>query len=333
MEGAYAAAAGRLGVVERSFRIAGRDIRAKFAGPALLPTIEPALAHLARTAGQERPSLTVHLWDSASSKVEVPRAPAQDPTESAPAESVAAVRTSYHLVPKILTLYDASSRSAVYWVPDASAVPSNEIASPLRTLLHWWARDEGLQFVHAGAIGLGDSAVLVGGPSGSGKSTTALACLLDGLDYLGDDYVLVDDQSATIYSLYSAAKLQPEQVTAFPELRAALTNADRLGTEKALWFVHDSHGHRTRAAATAVAVLIPSVTHGQQSTLKPVGRGTALAAIAPSTIAQLSATEGSLAAIARFLGRIPAYRLEAGRDLTGLARTVRELLVGGSLAS
>lgn len=333
MRAAFATAATRTVISRRSFAIAGLSVRASFAGPALIPAIEPALAHLAAPPPPAAADLEVELWDTASTGVALPTPTRHDrPSDSPANRSLTHVRSSWHMAPRILTVYDADRRTGVIWVPDARTVPSNEVASPMRTLLHWWARDNGLQFVHAGALGHHGRAVLLAGPSGAGKSTSALAGLLSGLDYLGDDYVLVDARAgATVHSLYSAAKLQPDQVAAFPELRPMLINADRLATEKALWFVQRHFPDRTRPSAEAVAILVPRVSGAGASSVTPIPRSTALAALAPSTIVQLpGADQWSMNAMASFLERVPAYQLEAGTDLAGLARTVRGVLTSAA---
>ncbi len=329
---AYALAARQNGTVEQSFLVAGRPIHAAFAGPALIPAMTSALTHLA-VGAQSDADLSVMLWDSASTGIAFPVRPGaglHSPDSRDVAGRADRVRYAYQREARILTLYDAALREAIVWVPDARSVPSNEVASPLRTLLHWWARDHGLQFAHAGAVGLDGKAVLLAGPSGAGKSTSALACLLAGLDYLGDDYVLVDAKGGTtIHSLYSAAKLQPNQVAAFPELTGLLDNPDKLATEKALWFVDRDFPDRTRSSAEAVAVVVPRITGGTESSLEPIKRSTALAALAPSTLAQLAgADQWALNALATFLGSVSAFRLSAGTDLPGLAHVVRELLEG-----
>ncbi len=327
---AFTDAADRLGTVERAYAIAGRDIRIHAAGPTVLGMVDPALAHLATEATEPR-DLLVQLWDSASSGVAVPDPPGDDGSDQRLDDPV---RSAYHAVPRILSVYHRIERRAVVWVPDASRVPSNELASPLRTLLHWWSRDRGLQFVHGGAVGLNGRAVLLAGPSGAGKSTAAMACLLDGLDYLGDDYVLVDGgPHPAVHSLFSAGKVQPEHVAAFPQLRPLVENGAELPLEKALWFLNRHFPERMTASARAVGVLVPEVTGASATTIVPLRSAAALAALAPSTIVQLSgADQGSLSAIAAFLGRVPSYRLRSGTDLPGIAGAVRRLLQDASAA-
>lgn len=328
---AFDDAAGRLGSIERWYLVGGLPVRLTFAGSALIPAIDPALSHLAI---QPCPSATldVRLWDSASSGVAVPGEP--EAGEVALGEASAepdgeAVRSAYHIVPRILSLFDPMSEEAVLWVPDAGQVPWNEVASPLRTILHWWARGRGLQFVHGGAVGLEGQAVLLAGRSGTGKSTSALACLLGGLDYLGDDYVLVSTAGGPkVHSLYSAAKLQPSHLNAFPTLAPLMANPGFAPDEKGLWFVQDHFPERTRRQAVARAVLVPHVTGRRETTVTTISAGAALVALAPSTIVQLSgADQHSLSTIAAFLASVPTHRLEVGTDLPGIASAVRSFLV------
>jgi hypothetical protein len=319
---AFAEAAGRLGSVGRTYAIAGRIVRIEAAGSPVLAVVDPALAHLA-SEDTGPPDLLVQLWDSASSGVAVPRSPLQEEADAGDA-----IRSAYHAVPRILSVYDQVERRAVVWVPDASGVPSNELASPLRTLIHWWSRDRRLQFVHGGAVALNGRAALLAGPSGAGKSTAAIACLLAGLDYLGDDYVLVGDEAQpVVHSLYSAGKVQPAHLEKFPELRPLVEKGHELPAEKPLWFFNRHFPDRMVSSARAVGVLVPEVTGESATTIVPMRRAAALAALAPSTIVQLSgADQRSLSAIGAFLGRVPSFRLRSGTELPALARAVRRFI-------
>jgi hypothetical protein len=327
---AYLEATRSVGRVERTYAIGARIVRVEAAGEPALKIVDPGLAHLAAPGGGS-PELVVQVWDSASSGVHVPGLPSAMSGEAAPADEVL---SAYHAVPQILTVYERAQRRAVVWVPDASRVPSNELASPLRTLLHWWSRDHGLQFIHGGAVALGGRGVLLAGPSGAGKSTAALACLMAGLDYLGDDYVLVESRDVpVVHSLYNAGKVQPSHLATFPSLGPLIENGHELPAEKPLWFFQRWLPGQMVASARALAVFVPEVTGNAATSIVPIRASTALAALAPSTIVQLSrADQTSLSAIAAFVAQVPSYRLRSGTDLTAIARTVREFIAGGRLS-
>ena len=62
----------------------------------------------------------------------------------------------------------------------------------LSYLVTLWAGTAGLIVVHGAAVGADGRGVLLAARSGGGKSTLAASCLLSGMDYVADDYVLVN---------------------------------------------------------------------------------------------------------------------------------------------
>jgi len=108
----------------------------------------------------------------------------------------------------LVSLYHRPTRRALFWLPDAKKLPFWERAAPFRILLHWWSRSFGGQICHAAAVGRDGRGVLLVGRGGSGKSTTAIACVDAGMEYVGDDYVLLTrDDEPLAHSLYNSAKI------------------------------------------------------------------------------------------------------------------------------
>ena len=237
----------RTGVVDRDFRIAGRTVRLRFAGPSLVTTLTRAFAHLACDP-VEAPSLIVHLadggvaalprspWDSPDS----PPAAAWDPEEAALThvhdERVDAL---FRLDGASLSMLDHAARAAVVWTVAPGRVPRHERAAPLRAILDWWGGDHGWRVVHAGAVGTETGGVLLVGKAGSGKSTATLACLGSGLSYAGDDGVAVSGGTRPlVHSLYCTAKLEPDHLRrALPHLAPALEDSEAAHLGKRMFFL------------------------------------------------------------------------------------------------
>lgn len=317
---AFEAAAEHAGERRAWFAIGGHRLLLRLAGEALEAGMTRAFGHLRCASGPA--DLEVAIWDSVSTGITLPpRVGAGD--EEASCERVLQPGSG------LFSLLDGERGRAVLWIQDAETLPDNEVAAPLRALLHLWFRRHGGQLVHAGAVGLRRAGVLIAGRSGAGKSTTALACLRHGLDYAGDDYVLLQDAASSprIHSLYNSAKLTPQQLETFPELATAIFNPDHDEESKPTLFVHELAPERVRRELPLAAILLPNVAPDRRIGVRRATPRDVVTALAPSTIFQLPDSGAqTLRKITHFASRVPSYWLDVGPDLEAVATTVRSVL-------
>jgi hypothetical protein len=316
-------------VVDRWYRIGDLLVHLSFAGPAVVPWIDPAFAHLRSTPGEA--DFTVHIWDSASTGAPGPSTPPVRDDEAAGAFYFfedPPVRGVYQPGLGALSVVDLSSATAWYWVRDPGVLPYWEKAGPLRQILHWYMATEGRQQVHGGAVGTPEGGVLLVGRGGSGKSTCSLASLVTELRYAGDDYVMVSiDPEPWIHSLYSSGKVDPHNLERVPHLRPAVTNADRLDKEKAVIFVDQHFPDRPIAGFPLRAVVLPTITGGPVTRAVPTTSAAALGALAPSTVFQLhTAGREAFSFMAALVRRVPAFVLELGDDASAIPVVLDDLL-------
>lgn len=335
-------AVARTGAATSSFTIAGSTIRLVGAGPALIDLVCPAFAHLDHGDGAGPPTdpaaaadeLTILLWDTASTGVALPDLGAVGPVVGRPVAPILhddARSFVFHAYEGAVSHLDRERRIAVYAVEDAGRFPSWERACPLRALLTWWFLPRRRLVAHSGAVSTGEGAVLVTGVGGSGKSTTALAALAGGLDYLGDDYVLVDlhePATPTVHSLYGSAKLAPDHLARFPGLLhpAAPAPHDPPDAKLVGWPLVE-HPERARRQASIRAVVLPEVVGSGPSTLEPVPASRALLGLAPSTLFQTAGDQDGAFRLAAEVARaVPAYRLGLGDDVGATGGAASHLL-------
>ena len=224
------------GQIDRFFVIGGQAIRLRFAGPALMPLLTPALDHLASPETAD-PDLTIYIWDNASTTTDPPQLPPAVAMPRGDIPGYVSDRIYSHLGPDFFSILDAQRAMAIYWCADAGQLPLYERGAPLRSIIHWWLRLSGLQLIHAGAVGTTDGGILLAGKGGSGKSTTCLACLHAGLLYVSDDYSLISlEPKPHVHSIYNTAKLRPDNLFRLPQMGDKIYNVDSLHTRKALFF-------------------------------------------------------------------------------------------------
>jgi hypothetical protein len=315
--------------IDRVYTIAGHVVRLRFAGSALVPLITPALEHLARASSV--PALTICIWDSDSTGLEKPPPPPWSWDECVPRGEVPRynddrIQTAFH--GSTLSMLDMKLNLGIYWVRDASHFIYAESGSPLLRIFHWWMRHHGTQLVHAGAVGTAEGGVLLIGKGGSGKSTTCLRCLDSPLLYLADDYCLVSiDPSPYAYSLYCSGKVDAQDISRFAFLKPALSNADRLDREKAVYFLSASFPEKISNGFPLRAVLLPRVTGLPETKLRKISASTSLLGSAPSTIFQLpGAGHHALKILGGLVRQVPSYILEVGTDLSQIPKAILNLL-------
>jgi hypothetical protein len=171
--------------------------------------------------------------------------------------------------------------------------------------------------------------MLLAGAAGSGKSTTALAGVLAGLDYAGDDYVVLNlaDEPPSAHSLYGTAKFAPATMTLLPELADGFGTVAGADGEKLVVDLAGTWPSRMRAAVPLNAIVLPTVRGQSRPQLVPCSAARALRALAPTTINQLPSVGGSaLAPLGELVRRVPAYSLELGGSPAAAAGALVALL-------
>lgn len=332
------------GVEEKAFSIGGSEVRLRFAGERWITPLTRALNHLqlAAPAASGRPKLTVSILDGSIAPqnplLHFYLKPLVDfwPDHTGPRGELLHLHGGSTLAfytpgPDHLSIVDLESNLGFFWKRDLSPLPYYEAGSPLRTLLHAWMREQGVQFVHGAAVGCESGGVLMAGKGGSGKSISALACLHSDLRYAGDDYCLVsrpEGEEFRLHSLYNTAKLVGDcDLARFNDLASHVWNPQRAAGDKVTIFLGESFRQRLISQFPLRAILVPVICGGENSVIEPCARAEALMALGPSTLAQLPASgRKDLDSIARLVGSLPCFRMNLGTDLSQIAPAISGLL-------
>ena len=302
-----------------------------FAGARMKDAMLPALQHLVTTS-TAAPSAVLHVWDGSSTGIRMPPPPCQrhDFTDRGDIWGFTSTRykTAFHWNDYSVNCFDVETGVGVYWVQSADALPYWAKASPLRTLLHWTLERSGAQLLHAAAVGNENGAVLITAKGGAGKSSTALAALERGMQYIGDDYLAVRlDPEPSVYSLYSTAKLNAEDVVHFPRLAGLVRNLPSVGGEKAVLQLYPELQAQIVTRMPLKAVLTPRVTASAATQLAPADAVRLARAAAFTTLSQLPyAGQRTQGFIESLVERLPGAELQLGSDRAAVVECLREAL-------
>jgi hypothetical protein len=238
-----------------------------------------------------------------------------------------AVRCAIDIPTKSVAVYDPARNTSHTWYPSIPDLPAWAKASPFRVVLSWLCNLHHMQIVHGAAIAIDGRAALLAGMGGAGKSTTALACMLAGFDYLGDDYCAVEPAAGKVHMVYRTAKLSRATLDMLPALVDVIENRDRIDEEKGVIFCQGEDMRLARSAELS-AILLPCVGAGSSTVLCPATRDEAMRAILPSTIVGLmGGTSVTPRLIMELVRSVPAFHLALGTDLETVTDAVASRLI------
>jgi len=325
----YKNAAARTGSIRRYYSIAGTTVCLNFAGEAMLPFLTPALEHL-RIPAAGKAEMTVHIWDTVSTSVHPPPPPCkhEDFTDRGDIWGFNSrrIKTAFHWSEYSVNVMDVDTAIAVYWVKDPGKLPYWVQSSPMRTIFHWWMEKNNGQLLHAAALGTDEDAVLITGKGGVGKSSTALACLIAGMKYLGDDYIIVKkDPEPVVFSLYNTAKLNMQDLSKYAALEKFAGQPLKKNQEKAVLFLYPGMKHQIVKQMPLRAILTPEIVHRKESRIRPVPFWNIQRAMSFTTMSQLPGVGSHTHAyISQLTASLPCFKIELGYQRENIPELIRD---------
>lgn len=318
---------------EREITAAGRRVRLRFADRRILEAFYPALSHLEVRPGRV-PDVEFCLWDACGRDMPEVIWGDQPPAEDAVVRHLCDENVSTKLDARstAVSCYDRSCGRLLYCTRDVARTLWDVRSSPLVTEFGWALATHSRALVHAGCVGRDGRGVLVAGPSGAGKSSTCVGSALAGLEYVSDDYVLVEAGADPVaHSLTCMGRIHRSGMRRIGDLDGAVAGWIAEDDPKAVIDIRRLAPDRIRTCMRIKALVLPRVTPGTATATRRVGAAEALRVMAPSSLFNLPPEDprGAFAAMGSLTRALPAYVLDLGGDATAAAAEVARLCDDG----
>ncbi|MDI6743429.1 MAG: hypothetical protein QMD11_11910 [Smithella sp.] len=229
----------------------------------------------------------------------------------------------------IFSMFDNGRNRGFYYLPKAGDIPFYEKAAPMRMLLHWWCEKSGLVLVHAAAIGGETSAVLLAGRGGTGKSTTAMLAARHGFKFLGDDYVILENNSGpVVHSAYNSVKFRWEMLERVPA--AGEFSLNNHNDEKGYYFLRDHQPDSLVTSLPLKAVLLPVIAGNQKTSFDRLSQSRGLMGLSASSIFQMPGSgRQTLKTLAGILKDTPVYQMSLGKENAEIMNALKRFMAAG----
>lgn len=322
------------GIHSFNFLLANKNLTISTAGEKILHLTKQAFIHLEvpNNMVKEKP-FTIFMWDENESGISLPNPPWLS-SENVSEDKYIQFQLDHYFAyqfhhQSILYLYNVSENSAFCIVRDARNLINSFIAAPFTKLISFWAYKQNLNILHAGCVSLNNKGVLIVGRGGKGKSSTSIQCIIDGLDYLSDDYLLIENTSekTMAYSIYNSGNLEVNNIENFPKIKSYIEIGNIDHNNKPYLFLSPIFKNKVKRSTEIKAIIVPLVTKNTSANFYPISSIEAIKALAPTSLVQLN-TRGtnSLKYLASITRKLPNFCLELGSDFEDISLKVKKII-------
>jgi hypothetical protein len=194
-------------------------------------------------------------------------------------------------------------------------------SKPFSRHLSWFFENRDMLWCHGACVGNERGGVLLPGIGGAGKSTTVAAALLGGLQFLGDDYLLIEPERNMVHGMYSSLMLAGESGKLLrPFSNAGLLRPEFLGNkDKWCHYLHPAFQNQLGGSLPLRAILIPQIVSQNDSFVSPASRGEVMNALVSSlqTVWLMGSDPARLLReFYKLTDTLPLGKLNVGNDLT-----------------
>ncbi|MCX7121764.1 MAG: hypothetical protein NTZ67_08375 [Gammaproteobacteria bacterium] len=310
------------------FQIAHWKVCFSFASHLLSEKIIRAFNHLVCKPA-DNPDLTICFWDTTEAQRLLPNLEWElIYRNGSHGYHESGIYFHYCQSVSALSAINLKTNRAYYVVQNSNALPWWTSGSPLQVIINVWMSANHFQLTHTAAVGNTKSSVLLTGKGGSGKSTTTLACVRNGLNYLGEDYCILEPGTIpAVHSIYQSAKWALNTRKLFPDYENFIANPIEAKYEKALVYYQDFFPNQIKNALPISAIVSLKVCRSQTPVLKKHEKILALKDLMMSTLSQLPFSSAkTIKNLKKIIFSVPCYQLMLSENMQANVDFIKTLL-------
>lgn len=315
------------------YRFAGFNVRIRCIGSKLSRMHERVFTHLKLEdvkTSEKNFDLTIDLWDQKETNISCPVDLISEESEKLRTVTASVDSRIVADQDKDTSLFfDRKDKRIIASFLSADKMNNYDLSKPFNRLLALWYRDMNVEVIHSSMISKNGKGVLFLGEGGSGKTTSALSCLTDGFDYLGDDHIGVVEINHTFtgYSLYASALIYENHFKQFPQLQKFELQKNIQRDEKSIIYFSNGYLNKIDNCAKIAVLLLPKVVDSKHTAFRKAKKSETLLATAPSSLRlQISPNKKAFDTISHLVDITPSYCIEVGKDLDEIPKCVNEII-------
>lgn len=182
--------------------------------------------------------------------------------------------------------------------------------------------------VHSAAVGIDNKGVLICAKGGSGKSTLSVSCLVDGFQYVADDYLILNKVNNTVYALpiYSMITLSSQICKLIPTLKSNFMGNNYNDTKYVLNI--SSYDNKFVKKLPIKAVVFPNIANVHEPTIEKTDKNRAVTQLVFSTATQMNNDKDAcyMKLLISLIKDLDFYKINLSPDLNKNVQLLRQFI-------
>lgn len=188
----------------------------------------------------------------------------------------------------IINAYDPKNNIYYYGVRDLSPEEFIKQGHIFVQIFNRIIKTPNSALVHGAVVGRDDKGILFCARGGRGKSTLAVLAMMQGFDYIADDYLVLEKEGDALYSypIYSIITLSPRMYNElYDELKGKFVSNNARRDKYVIDVV--AYHNNFRKKYPIKICMFPEITNDAKPSIIPCSKGSAIAQLIYSTIIQM----------------------------------------------
>jgi hypothetical protein len=229
----------------------------------------------------------------------------------------------------IISAYDLENNFYYYGVKDLSPEEFIKQGHIFVQIFNKILKTPNSNLVHGAVVGLDNKGILFCAKGQRGKSTLAVLSMMQGFDYVSDDYLVLEKEGDELYSypIYSIITLSPRMYNElYHDIKGKFVSNN---ARRDKYVIDISPYHETFRDKYPIKIcMFPQIISGEKPSIVPCKKGPAITQLIHSTINQVEDRHDikTIQKLMSFIKDFDFYQINLCSDITANVECLREFL-------
>ena len=230
----------------------------------------------------------------------------------------------------IINAYDPSSNTYYYGVKNLEPEEFLKEGHIFVQILNKILRTPTSNLVHGAVVGLHNKGILFCARGQRGKSTLSVMSMLDGFEYVSDDYLVLEKTEGKLlsYPIYSIITLSPKMYNAlFDKLNGVKFISNNARKDKYVFNIESFHDNFRKAYPIELC-MFPEIVSESKPSIVPCKKGRAITQIVQSTVSQMGdiADSETIKKLISMISKYEYYQINLCPDINLNVEILRQFI-------